>query len=304
MGSALAGVNRRFRRWLLIALPLALLLSACGAGNINATPTLGLDTIATSAYMTFSAELTAKAELAPPTGTPTNTPVPTLALPTALPTFALASSTPLVGGTSDCDDAAWLADVTIPDGTIMSPGQTFTKTWSLLNNGTCAWSTAYKLAFHGGDAMQGAVTTLPMTVPVGATAEISVQLTAPEEAGTFKGNWQLQNDKNQPFGSVVFVQIQVGAGNSTTPGPTSATGTVTISGNVGRADAVLNYTGASGKYPSGQVVANGAGKYTITVPYGWYGKVEPDKGNWTFEPASRDYVNVTSNQTGQDYIAY
>ncbi len=57
----------------------------------------------------------------PPTATPTRTPGPATVPP------------------SSCDKAQFVSDVTIPDGTVMSPGQKFTKTWSLKNVGTCAW---------------------------------------------------------------------------------------------------------------------------------------------------------------------
>jgi hypothetical protein len=34
---------------------------------------------------------------------------------------------------------AYVADVTIPDGTVMTPGNAFSKTWRVRNSGTCKW---------------------------------------------------------------------------------------------------------------------------------------------------------------------
>ena len=53
---------------------------------------------------------------------------------------------------SSCDKAQFIADVTVPDGTVFAPGATFTKTWRLKNVGTCAWNTSYQLVFFSGRA--------------------------------------------------------------------------------------------------------------------------------------------------------
>jgi hypothetical protein len=45
------------------------------------------------------------------------------------------------------------------------------------------------------------------------------------------------------------------------------------------------------------------GNYSDQVISGWSGTVIPSKANYTFNPISRPYNNVTSNQTNQDYIA-
>jgi len=50
-----------------------------------------------------------------------------------------------IGPVSRCDAASFVRDVTVPDGTKMEPGDDFTKTWRLLNAGTCSWTTAYRL---------------------------------------------------------------------------------------------------------------------------------------------------------------
>jgi parallel beta-helix repeat protein len=48
-------------------------------------------------------------------------------------------------------------------------------------------------------------------------------------------------------------------------------------------------------------ITNPNGDYSVTVNYGWSGIVTPTKTGYTFEPASRNYNNVTTNQTDQNY---
>jgi len=102
---------------------------------------------------------------------------------------------------SACDRAVFIADVTVPDGTVMAANTPFVKTWRLKNNGTCTWTTSYALVFASGDQM-GATPTiyLPTSVAPGGTIDLSVTLTAPSIAGTYKGNWTLRNAAGTRFG--------------------------------------------------------------------------------------------------------
>src|SRR5690349_12154805 len=73
----------------------------------------------------------------------TPAPLPTLAFPTLPPqgSATAVAATKTTKPVSTCDSAAYVKDVTIPDGTIFSPGAQFTKTWRLQNIGTCTWTT-------------------------------------------------------------------------------------------------------------------------------------------------------------------
>ncbi len=53
----------------------------------------------------------------------------------------------------------------------------------------------------------------------------------------------------------------------------------------------------------GSPLTDSSGNYRTTVYYNWSGTAIPKKTGYTFEPASRIYSNVTSNQTFQDYAA-
>lgn len=203
--------NRRLFPWPLLAVTiLPLILSACGSSGKDATPTLSLEAIGTSAYQTFTANMATQIALTPPTSTPSPSPFPTFPPPSPLPTLSLLTTSTLAsGGQTNCNDAVYVSDVTIPDKTVLNPGEKFVKTWLVQNNGTCPWTTSYKLAFHDGEKMGGADSFVPLQVPVGQQAQISVNLRAPTSSGFYYGRWQLQTDTGQSFGSILTVVIKV-----------------------------------------------------------------------------------------------
>jgi uncharacterized protein YgiM (DUF1202 family) len=94
-----------------------------------------------------------------------------------------------------------VADVTIPDGTVLNPGETFTKTWRLRNRGSCTWSTDYQLVFQSGTQF-GETTSvnLPKSVAPQDTVDISVTLKAPNTGGHFFSYWMLRNASGALFG--------------------------------------------------------------------------------------------------------
>ncbi len=100
------------------------------------------------------------------------------------------------------NNAALSRDVTIPDGTKINAGETFTKTWEFVNIGTCPWIN-YALKFAAGDRMSA-----PDSAPIpptlsGSKVEISVELTAPSESGEYTGYFTLNdmNGKDVPIGT-------------------------------------------------------------------------------------------------------
>lgn len=110
---------------------------------------------------------------------------------------------PLPEGQASCTDKLdFVDDVTIPDGSSFTAGETFVKTWQIKNSGTCEWSQAYTLSLKDGDAM-GAATgvSIGKNVRPGQTVEVSVSLTAPSQPGSYQGNWLLKNDRGQTFGA-------------------------------------------------------------------------------------------------------
>jgi hypothetical protein len=128
-----------------------------------------------------------------------NAPSPTTVLPT--PTQVIATNTAVPTAISYCDWITFVGDVTIPDGAVFTPGETFIKTWRLQNRGTCTWAPDYTLVFSGGSQM-GATTALrlPGYVTPGQTVDVSVALTAPPSTGEFTGYWMLRSPSGLLFG--------------------------------------------------------------------------------------------------------
>ncbi len=108
------------------------------------------------------------------------------------------------------DDSAYIADVTIPDGTRMEPGERFVKTWQLRNNGTCEWDAGYSLQLIDGPQI-ARVSSVPLdgSVEAGETLEISVEMVAPEDPGNYRAWWQLADEDGETFGQTPYVDIQV-----------------------------------------------------------------------------------------------
>jgi len=106
------------------------------------------------------------------------------------------------------DDADFVTDVTIPDGTDISAGQGFTKTWRLKNSGNTTWTTSYKLCFYSGSQMGAAsCKNLTSNVYAGNNVDISVAMTAPSTPGSYTGNWKMKNAAGTWFGDTVYVTI-------------------------------------------------------------------------------------------------
>jgi hypothetical protein len=119
---------------------------------------------------------------------------------------------------SMCNLARFVADVTIADDTRFSQGDNFTKTWRLRNEGSCTWTTDYKLVFDYGDKLGGpSHVDMPRTVHPGETVDVSVDLEAPNSDGNYQGFWKLADEDGHKFGiganaQVAFwVKIRVGS---------------------------------------------------------------------------------------------
>jgi hypothetical protein len=149
------------------------------------------------------------------------------------PRPSLASSSTLSTQALPCDQAApgFPIDVTIPDDTVLSPGEAFTKIWRLQNAGSCTWTLYYSAAFFYGDRMDAPpVVPFSQAVPPGATVEIAIEMIAPLTPGTYQGNWKLSNAEGALFGigpngdSPFWVRINV---SETLPGTPTITPTYT-----------------------------------------------------------------------------
>lgn len=107
------------------------------------------------------------------------------------------------------DDAAFGSDLSLPDGSIVSPNQSLTKTWRLQNSGFTTWGSGYQLVFLRGDRMGApAFINVPSTAP-GQNVDLSVTITAPSTPGIYKGYWRLRNPQGTYFGPEIWVSLEV-----------------------------------------------------------------------------------------------
>jgi hypothetical protein len=206
--------------------PILVLLLAALACNVGSSPVAPdgaatLQSIYTAQAATLSALQTQAMQ--PPAGAASSTPIatawPTLPiLFTFTPTNTAGiqpSSTPRPTTSLPCDRAAFVKDVTIPDGTILGNSAAFIKTWRLQNTGSCTWTTSYALVFASGSAMAGPVAkNLPGNVRPGETIDVSVDLRSPASDGKYRGNWMLRNASGAVFGlagtqTPFYVEVKV-----------------------------------------------------------------------------------------------
>jgi hypothetical protein len=109
--------------------------------------------------------------------------------------------TPTTPPSTVCDRGAFVADVTIPDGTTLAAGTPFTKTWRIRNAGSCTWTTSYTLVFTFGDLLGASpVIPLPSSVAPGQTVDLSVNMVAPNTAGHYRSYWRFKNAVGASFG--------------------------------------------------------------------------------------------------------
>ena len=103
----------------------------------------------------------------------------------------------------------YLDDVTVPDGMTFVPGDEIVKTWSVRNDGDCAWNDKYSLRYIDGSAMEAdSRQSLPPLQP-GEEGEVTVIFTAPQYAGSYYSGWQAYDAQGDPFGDNIYIEIYV-----------------------------------------------------------------------------------------------
>ncbi len=118
--------------------------------------------------------------------------------------------TPMPTSTPPCtDNLSFLEDITIQDGTVVSPGETLDKRWRVANNGTCNWDERYRVKLIAGPNL--GVTPEQALYPArsGSQSTIHLVLTAPAEIGTYRSAWQAFSPQEEPFGDPFFIEFTV-----------------------------------------------------------------------------------------------
>jgi tetratricopeptide (TPR) repeat protein len=112
------------------------------------------------------------------------------------------------------DTATFVDDITVPDGSVFAPDESFLKTWRVRNSGETIWE-GYTIRFMTLDAPGNHRMGSPDSVPVertapGQTVDISVPLVAPSTPGNYTGYWQIVSHEGSTVpGGQVWAIIQV-----------------------------------------------------------------------------------------------
>ncbi len=226
------------QRSLLILFLIGTLLASC-APSSPGTPTPDINTMVAANAQTMVAALfqtqTALAPSATNTALPTATALPTstalttlLSTPTTFiqqpvyiaatptPTGTYYTATPLASSLAvGCNNLRLINSYTDPAGPFL-PGQDFTQSWKVENNGTCDWMYVYSVVFASGDKLgEGSAVRLGNKIPPGKWTTLSVVLHAPNKSGTYKASWRLSDGAGTAFGAVLPVSITVNAPTKT-----------------------------------------------------------------------------------------
>ncbi len=179
--------------------------------------------------------------------TPTATMTPTATRPVTVfssPTFEVLNTAELP--LSAKDDIKDVSDVTIPDDTVLEPGQLFIKSWRMTNNGENTWENGTKLMMEANynmgmpevvkavfikandwiDFTPGGWGSRIHNVGPGMEADLAVILKAPTEPGAYQIHFRLVNTRGEIITTPFWMRFAVSRPTETpTPTPITATGT-------------------------------------------------------------------------------
>ena len=134
---------------------------------------------------------------------PTTTPVPQLYTP--VPTLTITATVP--GACTN--NLSFLDDITIEDGTTVSPGAPIDKQWLVQNSGSCNWDSTYRLKWIGGETLGAAEEQALYPARAGSQATLHILFTAPTIEGPYESAWQAVDPKGNVFGDLIFIKIVV-----------------------------------------------------------------------------------------------
>lgn len=140
----------------------------------------------------------------PPTLPPsTATPIPESFTLTPTPTLTFTPAGPCTNNLS------FLNDVTVPDGTSVTPNVSINKQWLVQNSGSCDWDATYRLKWIGGDPLNANVEQPLYPARAGTQATLQIIFTAPAELGAYESAWQAVDSNGNVFGDLVYIKIEV-----------------------------------------------------------------------------------------------
>ena len=148
---------------------------------------------------------------------PSNTPAPIGATPFAVVIgTSVGTPTTVLGATMTpppacTNDAQFITDVSIPDGTSIVPGTAFDKTWQIRNTGTCPWTSSYRLTQVSDTAVQALTRDIPLPpVDPGATVEITLKATLSSSTplgAKSVAKFELRDPDDKKFGTSLTIEV-------------------------------------------------------------------------------------------------
>lgn len=118
--------------------------------------------------------------------------------------------TPTFTSEPPCEpNLAYLADITVPDGTVFAPNQEIKKTWLVENNGTCNWDSGYAIRLTSGAGMGVDEEQALYPARAGSEAEITIIFIAPNEEGVYQSAWKAIDPQGNAFGELFYMEIVV-----------------------------------------------------------------------------------------------
>lgn len=137
---------------------------------------------------------------------------PLFIAPTLIPIPTATPTTDPNAQPADCrNDLAYIKDLTIPDGAVVTAGSTIQKQWQVKNEGTCNWNSTYTIQLISGDNMGAASPQSIVPARGGAEGIITIAFIAPGQPGNYTSTWQAFDPSRQAFGDFFSIQVNVSA---------------------------------------------------------------------------------------------
>lgn len=154
---------------------------------------------------------------------------PVLSTPIPAALAISAPGEPIANIASCVPNLSYEGDITIPPGTEIAPGAAFLKTWHVKNSGGCDWGDKFVLEPSNGTLPAGQNTIPLAPLAVGASADVSVSLQAPQTQGEFYRVWRASDGAGHLFGAPLLVLLRVTGSAIATPTLTTTVGIPTAS---------------------------------------------------------------------------
>lgn len=106
--------------------------------------------------------------------------------------------------------AHFVADLAIPDGSVVRSRSSFRKVWSIKNPGPTAWPVGVRLVHvEGVDFGAAPHSVVYGAIGAGESVELALDLEAPGEPGQHVGFWRLCTPEGEPFGHRLWADVTV-----------------------------------------------------------------------------------------------